>query len=196
MQKFEIEHWPAYFGKHALMRLLKGYIKIYIFFGILFVVAGGLYMVSFVYLHTPIPFTRLGMMVAVYGVAISPFIPAIGWLQRKKKFPSYGLNKDGFLLNERGWDATFFDWDDIEDLKEFDHPKFGKELHFEFVSFTKAMNKDGEPRFAQALNREYVRQKQPKKISPELVKGDLTEFIQKFQEYHKAYLEKQQQQTS
>jgi hypothetical protein len=33
--KFEIEHWPNYFGKYTLSRMIKGYIKTYIFLSIL-----------------------------------------------------------------------------------------------------------------------------------------------------------------
>lgn len=187
MEKFELEHKASHFGKHVLIRMLKGYIKAYLFFGILFIVCFGLYYYSKNYLGTVIPYTKMGFQVAFFGMLIGPFMPLISYLQRNKKYPSYGLNKDGFLLNERGWDAAHFGWDEIKDLKEFEHPKFGKELHFEFVNFTRAMNKDGQEKFAQAINREYVTQKHPKKISPELVRGDLTEFIQKFQEYYNTY---------
>ncbi len=187
MENFEIKHWPSHFGKHALMRVAKGYVKTYIFLAILFVVCFGLYFFSKVYLGFAIPYTKMGTRVAMFGMLLGPILPLISYLQRNKKYPSYGLNKDGFLLNERGWDAAFFGWDEIKDVKEFDHPKFGKELHFEFVSLTKAMNKEGQDKFTQALNREYVTQKNPKKISPELVKGNLTDFIIKFQEYYNNY---------
>lgn len=187
MEKFELKHWPSHFGKYALIRVLKGYVKAYIFFGILFLVCFGLYFYSTNYMGFSIPYTKMGTRIALFGMLLGPFIPLISYLQRNKKYPSYGLNKDGFLLNERGWDAAYFTWDEIKDLKEFDHPKFGKELHFEFVNFTRAMNKDGQEKFAQALNREYVTQKNPKKISSQLVKGDLNEFIERFQEYYNAY---------
>jgi hypothetical protein len=139
------------------------------------------------FMGVAIPFTGFITKVALYGMLIGPLIPLISYLQRNKRLPSYGVNKDGFLLNERGWDGAFFTWDEIKDLKEFDHPRIGKEFHFEFVSFTKALNKPGQDKFAQALNREYVTQKQPKKISPELVKGDLTEFMSKFKQYYQEY---------
>jgi len=190
MQKFELEHWPNPFGRHALMRMLKGYIKVYIFFGLLFVVCFGLYFYSKNYMGFAIPYTKMGTRVAIFGMLLGPIIPFISYLQRNKKFPSYAINEEGFLLNERGWDAAFFTWDEIKDVRLYEHPKFGQELHFEFVSFTKAMNKEGQEKFAQSLNREYVTQKHPKKISPELVKGDLTEFIKKFQVYYESFKEK------
>ena len=71
-------------------------------------------------------------------------------------------------------------------MKEFDHPIFGKELHFEFESFTKAMNKPNQ-KFEQALRREYEIEKQPKKISGQLVKGDVGPFIEKFKTHFNAY---------
>jgi hypothetical protein len=53
--------------------------------------------------------------------------------------------------------------DGIKEIKDFEHPSFGKELHFEFVSYTKALNKPGQDKFAQSLAREYSIEKQPKK---------------------------------
>jgi hypothetical protein len=101
--------------------------------------------------------------------------------------PSYGINKEGFLVNERGWNACFFKWDEIKEIKEFEHPSFGNELHFEFVSYTKALNKPGQDKFAQSLAREYSIEKQPKKISNQLVKGDITNFIEAFKVHFSNY---------
>jgi hypothetical protein len=84
----------------------------------------------------------------------------------------------------------FFTWDEIESIKEFDHPTFGKELHFEFVSYTKAINKPNQRKFEQSLAREYGIEKQPKKISAQLVKGDVTEFINLFSNYFNAQKQK------
>jgi len=184
MHTFEIEHWPNYFGGHALKRLLKGYVK-----GILLLTAIAVVLFILGY------FTRLGIFVwgfraFLFVIVISPLLPIVSYLQRNKKVPSYGVNKDGFLLNERGWDAAFFGWDEIKNLKEFDHPDFGKELHFEFVSYTKAINKEGQDKFGQSLAREYEIEKQNKKISPQLVKGDLSEFIARFNQYYTAYKQK------
>lgn len=89
----------------------------------------------------------------------------------------------GVLLNERGWNACFFKWEEIKEIKEFDHPTFGKELHFEFISYTKALNKPGQDKFTQSLSREYSIEKQPKKISNQLVKGDVTNFIEAFKSH-------------
>jgi transcription-repair coupling factor (superfamily II helicase) len=127
----------------------------------------------------------------VFVLAISPFIPIISFFQRDKKNPSYGINKDGFLLNERGWNSAFFTWDEIESIKEFDHQKFGKELHFEFVSYTKAINKPNQRKFEQSLSREYGIEKQPKKISAQLVKGDLSAFIDLFSNYFNSQKDKE-----
>jgi hypothetical protein len=119
----------------------------------------------------------------VFVLAISPFIPLISFFQRDRRNPSYGINEEGFLLNERGWNSAFFTWDEIESIKKFEHPKFGKELHFEFVSYTKAVNKPNQRKFEQSLSREYGIEKQPKKISAQLVKGDVSEFIDLFSNY-------------
>ena len=184
MIKFEIEHWPHYFGKHALKRLLKGYVK-----GILVLLA-----ITIVLVLLGV-FTKLGFFVwasrgFLFVIIISPFLPILSYIQRNKKVPSYGVNKTGFLLNERGWNAAFFTWDEIKNLKEFMHPDFGKELHFEFVSSTKAINKEGQDKFAQSLMREYDIEKQPKKISSQLVKGDLSAFINRFKQHYNAYKQK------
>ena len=40
---FEIEHWPNYFGKHALLRLLKGFIKGWIVLSTIGIVLFGIY---------------------------------------------------------------------------------------------------------------------------------------------------------
>jgi hypothetical protein len=176
--KFDIEHWPNYFGKHALTRLAIGYVK-----GVLLL--SGIILV----LITLYFFTHIGLLYWIsggfmIGLAITPLLPIISYFQRNKKVPSYGINKDGFLLNERGWNAAFFTWDEIKEIKEFDHPTFGKELHFEFVSFTKALNKPGQQKFSQSLSREYTIEKQPKKISNQLVKGDTASFISAFKKYY------------
>ena len=175
--EFEIEHWPNYFGKHALLRLLKGYIKGWIILSTIGILLFGIYF-----------FTHLFILLwiirgIVLVLAISPFIPIISFFQRDRKNPSYGINEDGFLLNERGWNSAYFKWDEIESIKEFDHPKFGKELHFEFVSYSKAINKPNQRKFEQSLSREYGIEKQPKKISAQLVKGDVSEFIYLFSKY-------------
>ena len=177
--KFEIEHWPNYFGKHALVRLAKGYIKGWLVFGGLSVV----FFLLFYYTHLFI--FAWALRIFVFGLIISPFLPVISYFQRDRKNPSYGINKDGFLLNERGWNSAFFTWDEIDWIKEFDHPIYGKELHFEFVNYTKAINKPGQEKFVQSLAREYEIEKQPKKISAQLVKGDVNEFIDKFILYFK-----------
>ncbi len=176
--KFEIEHWPNYFGKHALARLVKGYIKGWTVFGILSIV----FFLLFFYTHLFI--FSLAFRAVVFVLIISPFLPAISYLQRDRKNPSYGINKEGFLLNEHGWNSAFFTWDEIDSIKEFNHPKFGKELHFEFVNYTNAINKPGQEKFIQSLAREYEIEKQPKKISAQLVKGDVNEFIDKFILYY------------
>jgi hypothetical protein len=121
--EFEIEHWPSYFGKHTMIRMFKGYLKVYVFFGLLFVVAFGLYFFSKIFLGFPIPYTRFATQIAVYGMLIAPFIPAISYLQRNKKYPSYGINKDGFLINERGWNVAFFGWDESKTLQSTSIPE-------------------------------------------------------------------------
>ncbi len=179
-RNFEIEHWPNPFGKHALKRMTKGYIKGWIVFS----TAAIIFFTLYYFTHISI----LGRVaqIAIIGLLISPFLPLISWIQRDKKNPSYGINKDGFLLNERGWNSAFFTWDEIEWIKDFDDPKLGKELHFEFKSITKAMNKPNQ-KFKQALNREYSMEKQPKRISMQLVKGDTGPFIEKFKTYFNAH---------
>ena len=178
VNKFDIEHWPNYFGKHTLKRLVIGYVK-----GVLLLT--GIILVLITLYH----FTHIGLLYWIsggfmIGLAITPLLPIVSYLQRNKKVPSYGINKDGFLLNERGWNAAFFKWDEIKEIKEFVHPTFGKELHFEFVSFTKALNKPGQQKFSQSLSREYSIEKQPKKISNQLVKGDTASFIEAFKKYY------------
>lgn len=172
--EFEIEHWPNPFGKFALARLIKGFIKGWILLSVISVVLFALYF------FTHISWFRWLFMGFVFVLFISPLLPILSYLQRNRKQPSYGINKEGFLLNERGWDAAFFTWDEIESIKEFEHPQFGRELHFEFVSYTKAINKPGQRKFEQSLAREYTIEKQPKKISRQLVKGDVNPFIDKF----------------
>jgi hypothetical protein len=76
-------------------------------------------------------------------------------------------------------------------MKEFDHPKFGNELHFEFVSYTKAINKPNQRKFEQSLSREYGIEKQPKKISAQLVKGDVSAFIDLFSNYFNSQKDKE-----
>jgi hypothetical protein len=174
---FEIEHWPNYFGKHALLRLLKGFIKGWIVLSTIGIVLFGIYFFTHLFI---LQWLIRGI---VFTLAISPFLPIISFFQRDRKNPSYAINKDGFLLNERGWNAAFFTWDEIHSIKEYDHPKFGKELHFEFVSYTKAINKPNQDKFGQSLSREYEIEKQPKKISNQLVKGDVREFIDLFIKY-------------
>lgn len=175
---FEIEHWPNYFGKHALVRLAKGYIKAWVVFGVLSIV----FFVLFFFTHLFI--FGLAFRAFVFVLLISPLLPVISFFQRDRKNPSYGINKDGFLINERGWNAAFFTWNEIASIKEFDHPQFGRELHFEFVNYTAALNKPGQRKFEQSLAREYGIEKQPKKISSQLVKGDLGPFIDKFILYY------------
>lgn len=186
-QKFEIEHWPAYFGKWTLLRMLKGYIKVYTIVPAVFALSFGIAFISKAYLHFSIPYIHWVIRVSGYILIIAPFMPIISYLQRNKKMPSYGINKDGFLINERGWDAAFFTWKEIKSIKEFEHPKYGKELHFEFVSFTAALNKPGQDKFTQSLLREYEIEKHPKKISGQLVKGDMSAFIELFKKYFNAY---------
>jgi hypothetical protein len=176
--KFEIEHWPHYFGKHALARLAKGYLKAWIVFGTLSMA----FFLLFYFTHVPI--FAWAFRGFAFVLVISPLLPAISYLQRDRKNPSYGINEEGFLLNERGWNSAYFTWDEIASIQEFDHPKFGRELHFEFVNFTKAINKPGQDKFAQSLAREYGIEKQPKKISSQLVKGDVSAFIEKFILYY------------
>jgi hypothetical protein len=171
---FDIEHWPNYLGKHALKRLVIGYIK-----GVL-LLAGITLVLMTLYFFTHLFLFYWLSVGFLFGLAITPLLPIISYLQRNKKVPSYGINKEGFLVNERGWNACFFKWDEIKEIKEFEHPSFGKELHFEFVSYTKALNKPGQDKFAQSLAREYSIEKQPKKISNQLVKGDITNFIEAF----------------
>ncbi|MGV6861416.1 MAG: hypothetical protein ACWA41_06575 [Putridiphycobacter sp.] len=180
MQKFEIEHWPNPFGKFTLARLFKGFVKGWIVLSLISVVLFTLYY------FTHIGIFRYLTMGFVFVLAISPFLPIVSYFQHDRKNPSYGINKEGFLLNERGWDSAFFNWDEIENITEFNHPKFGRELHFEFVSYTKAINKPGQRKFEQSLRREYEIEKQPKKISAQLVKGDVNAFIDKFIEYYNA----------
>ena len=127
------------------------------------------------------------------GLGITPLLPIVSYFQRNRKVPYYGINKDGFSLNERGWNAAFFTW---KEIKEFDHPTFGKELHFEFVSYTKALNKPGQQKFIQSLSREYSIEKQPIKISNQLVKGDTTSFILTFKKYYEDYKENEPQPDS
>jgi hypothetical protein len=185
MNTFDLEHWPNYFGKHALKRIAVGYVK-----GVL--VLGGITLI----LMTLYFFTHFFLLYwlsagFLFGLAITPLLPIISYFQRNKKVPSYGINKEGFLLNERGWNACFFKWEEIKEIKEFQHPSFGKELHFEFVSYTKALNKPGQQKFAQSLSREYSIEKQPKKISNQLVKGDISNFIVAF-ELHFSTFQKEQ----
>lgn len=179
--KFEIEHWPNYFGKHALARLAKGFVKAWIVFSILSI----LFFILYFYTHLFI--FSYGFRGFVLVLIISPLLPVISFLQRNKKNPSYGINKDGFFLNERGWNSAYFAWNEIASIKEFDHPKFGRELHFEFVNYTHAINKPGQEKYGQSLAREYEIEKQPKKISSQLVKGDVGEFIDKFILYYNAH---------
>lgn len=177
-QKFDIEHWPSYFGKHTLKRLAIGYVK-----GIVLMLALAAVFYTLYY------FTRLNFLYRFSGafllvILLSPLLPIISYFQRNKKVPSYGINKDGFLLNERGWNAAFFTWDEIKEIHDFNDPNFGPELHFDFVSYTKAINKPGQEKFIQSLSREYEIAKKPKKISNELVKGDTANFIQAFKNYY------------
>lgn len=176
--EFEIEHWPNYFGKHALARLAKGYIKGWTVFSVLSIIF------FLLYFYTHLFIFALAFRAFIFVLIISPLLPAISYLQRDRKNPSYGINKEGFLLNERGWNSAFFTWNEIAWIKEFNHPKFGKELHFDFVSYTNALNKPNQQKFGQSLAREYEIEKQPKKISAQLVKGDVSEFIDKFILYY------------
>ena len=125
-----------------------------------------------------------------------PLLPIVSCFQRNRKVPYYGINKEGFILNVRGWNAAFFTWKETQEIKEFDHLTFGKELHFEFVSYTKALNKPGQQKFIQSLSREYSIEKQPKKISNQLVKGDTTSFILTFKKYYEDYKENEPQPDS
>jgi len=189
MNSFDIEHWPNYFGKHAMKRLAVGYVKgVLVLGGITFVLITLYFFTHFFLLY----WISAGFL---FGLAITPFLPIISYLQRNKKVPSYGINKEGFLLNERGWNACFFKWEEIKEIKEFDHPTFGKELHFEFISYTKALNKPGQDKFIQSLSREYSIEKQPKKISNQLVKGDVTNFIEAFK-HHFTNFQKTQTNTN
>lgn len=183
-QNFEIEHWPNYFGKHALLRLAKGYVKVWMVFGTAAVVT----FILFYFTHISILGTAA--QVCLLGLLISPLLPIISYIQRDRKNPSYGINEKGFLLNERGWNSAFFTWDEIDWIKPFTHPKYGQELHFEFEDVAKALNKPNQ-KFQQSLTREYVLEKQPKKISGQLVKGDVGPFIEKFTQYFKAHKQKQ-----
>lgn len=186
--EFEIEHWPNPFGKHALKRMLKGYIKAYIFFGAIFIISFGLALSSKIIIGVAIPYTMWIARVTAYVLILGPILPFLSYLQRDKKHPSYGINKDGFFLNERGWNSTFFTWDEIAWIKEYQDPKLGRELHFEFVNFTKALNKD--PKFAISLRREYETEKLPKRITSQLVKGDIGPFIDQFIAYYNEYKRK------
>ena len=175
---FEIEHWPDRFGKHTLRRLIIGFIKGWILIALL--------TLAFftIYFFTRLSFFRWMTMGFAFVCVFAPFLPILSYFQQDRKNPAYGINKDGFMLNERGWYGCFFFWDEIASIKRYVHPKFGLELHFEFVSYTKAINKEGQDKFRQSLMREYEIQKQPKKISGQLVKGDVTEFIEKFEKYY------------
>ncbi|CAG5082539.1 hypothetical protein [Parvicella tangerina] len=186
--KFEIEHWPNPFGKHALKRMMKGYVKGYIFFGAIFIISFGLAFGSKFLLGFTIPYTMWIARISGIVLIIAPLMPFLSYLQRDKKNPSYGINKDGFLLNERGWNSTFFTWDEIAWIKEYLDPKLGRELHFEFVNYDVAINKD--PKFLVSLSREYETEKQPKRISMQLVKGDVNPFIDKFIQYYNDYKRK------
>jgi hypothetical protein len=186
--EFELEHWPNPFGKHALKRMFKGYVKGYIFFGTLCIIATGLYVGSKMIMGVALPYTRLFAMASFYVLILAPFMPFLSYLQRDKKNPSYGINKDGFLLNERGWNSTYFTWDEIAWIKEHQDPELGRELHFEFVNYTKAINKD--PKFLVSLSREYETEKRPKRITCQLVKGDVNPFINLFMQYYNDYKRK------
>lgn len=181
---FEIEHWPDPFGKHTLTRLIKGFIKGWLLLSAITIVLFGLYF------FTRLNWFRYLTMGFVFVLVTSPLLPILSFLQRDKKNPSYGINKEGFLLNERGWNSAYFKWDEIKSIKEFNDPKFGRELHIEFVSYTKAINKPGQDKFQQSLAREYEIEKQPKKISGQLVKGDVGPFIDKFIQHYNDYKRK------
>ncbi len=185
---FEIEHWPNPFGKHYLRKMVKGYIKGYIFFGAIFIISFGLAFGSKLFLGFTIPYTMWVVRISGIVLIIAPFMPFLSYLQRDKKNPSYGINKDGFLLNERGWNSTFFTWDEIEWIKEHQDARLGRELHFEFKNYTKAINKD--PKFIVALSREYETEKLPKRITVEMVKGDVNPFIDKFIQYYNEFKRK------
>ena len=187
MHIFDFEHWQNYFGKHALKRSAVGYVKGVLLLGGITLILMTLYFFTHFFL---LYWLSVGFL---FGLTITPLLPIISYFQRNKKVPSYGLNKDGFLLNERGWNACFFKWEEIKEIKEFDHPSFGKELHFEFVSYTKALNKPGQEKFIQSLSREYSIQKQPKKISNQLVKGDVTHFIEAFKVHYSNFQKEQAQ---
>jgi hypothetical protein len=181
MNTYEIEHWPYYFGKHALKRLAVGYVK-----GVLLLLAfATVFTVIYFVTHLSAFYTLASAFVFV--IFITPILPIVSFIQRNKKNPSYGINKEGFMLNERGWNSAFFNWSEIKEIKDFNHPSFGPELHFEFVSSTSALNKPGQEKYAQSLAREYTIEKQPKKISNQLVKGDVSEFIKTFKKYYLEY---------
>ncbi len=175
--QFEIEHWPNRFGKHTLTRLVKGFIKGWLLLALITIIMFVLY--YFTHINT----LRYVIQGFVFVMIIAPLLPIVSYFQQDRKTPAYGINKDGFILNERGWYACFFKWDEIASIERFDHPKFGLELHFEFVSYTKAINKPNQDKFRQSLMREYGIEKQPKKISGQLVKGDVTKFIELFEKY-------------
>lgn len=178
---FEIEHWPNPFGKHALRRMIKGYIKGYIFFGSIFIISFGLAVGSKMLMGFTVPYTMWIARISGIVLIIAPLMPFLSYFQRDKKNPSYGINKDGFLLNERGWNSTYFTWGEIAWIKEYQDEKLGRELHFEFINYTKAINKD--PKFIVSLSREYETEKQPKRITCQMVKGDVNPFIDRFIQY-------------
>lgn len=180
-RKYEIALWPSYFGKHVLIRMISGFVKGLV---LLSAITGVFLVLAFV--------TRLGVFIwlargFMVAILITPFLPIVSYFQRNRKEPSLGINQEGFLLNERGWNAAFFTWDEIASVSFYEHPKYGEELHFEFVSYTQALNKPGQDKFIGSLKREYEMEKQPFKISGQLVKGDIKSFIDLFLKYFEKY---------
>ena len=77
--KFDIEHWPNYFGKHTLKRLAVGYVKGVVVLGGITAILMTLYFFTHFFL---LYWLSVGFL---FGLAITPLLPIISYFQRNKK---------------------------------------------------------------------------------------------------------------
>lgn len=144
--------------------------------------------VSFILIVNGIIFPGSGwiLRIGVFLLIVIPIIPVLSYLQMDRKNPNYGVNASGILVNERGWNSAFFEWDEIEDISVNESHVYGKELHLKLKSVEDAIKKPNQ-KFAQRLEEEHIENKKPVLISGEYVKGDVQPLIEKTLSYfHKS----------
>lgn len=100
----------------------------------------------------------------------------MSYYQQNKKVPALGVNDEGFMMNQKGWDNAYFYWEEVASLEHVNDPIYGPGLIVHFKDLNAAINKEGQ-KFKNKLEQWYLDEKKPVLVNAEHIRGDINSFV-------------------